>query len=200
VYHGTLSRLYGLDVAIIGVVRARGLGLDVRLAIVGDGPQRPELERLIADRAAADTITLDARVPPGALAARLLRSDAGLVPTRLDAMTRYSLSNKLLEYVHLGIPVLAARLPSYAAYLGETCAWFFDPADPEDLARAIRSFARATPAERSARAEAAQRAVAGIAWPIERARLLAAYGALLGTGLRRSDMSPAMRSAARPSP
>lgn len=199
-YHGTLSRLYGLDVAIAGVARARGVGLDVRLTIVGDGPERPELERLIADLAAGATITLEARVPPGALAARLLGADAGLVPTRLDAMTRYSLSNKLLEYVHLGIPVLAARLPSYEAYLAETCAWFFDPGDPEALTRAIGIFARATPGERTARAAAAQRAVAGIAWPIERARLLAAYGELLGAVARRSEMMPALRSAARPSP
>jgi glycosyltransferase involved in cell wall biosynthesis len=200
VYHGTLSRLYGLDVAIMGVVRARGAGLDVRLTILGDGPERRALERLVSDLGAGAAITLAARVPPGALVAPLLRADAGVVPTRLDAMTRYSLSNKLLEYVHLGIPVLAARLPSYATYLAEPCAWFFDPDDPDDLARAIRGFARATQAERAARAAAAQRAVAGIAWPIERARLLAAYGELLGAAPRRSVMMPTMRSAARPSP
>ena len=201
VYHGTLSRLYGLDVAIRGVVRARGAGLDVRLLILGDGPERTALERLVAELKAGEAISFGARVPPEALAAPLLGSDAGVVPTRLDAMTRYSLSNKLLEYVHLGIPVLAARLPSYAAYLAEPCAWFFEPGDPADLARAIERFARAPGAERTARAAAAQAAVARIAWPIERARLLAAYGALLGgEAAKRSAMSPAMRSAARPSP
>ena len=115
-------------------------------------------------------------------------------------MTRYSLSNKLLEYVHLGIPVLAARLPSYDRYLDDASAWFWSPGDANDLVRAIVAFARSTQEERAARAAAAQACLQDIAWPLERARLLQAYDELLTPDVSRSARIPAIRAAARPSP
>ena len=202
VYHGTLTRLYGVDVAISSVARARrtGGGVDVRLTILGDGPQKPELERLIAQLGVAPAVRLEAPLPANQLPGALRRADAGLVPTRLDGMTRYSLSNKLLEYVHLGIPVLAARLPSYDRYLDDASAWFWSPGDANDLVRAIVAFARSTQEERAARAAAAQACLQDIAWPLERARLLQAYDELLTPDVSRSARIPAIRAAARPSP
>lgn len=200
VYHGTLTALYGLDIAIRGVVEARAQGTDVQFSILGDGPQRPELVALVARLGAGGVVTFEPPLPPKDLPARLRLADAGLVPTRLDGMTRYSLSNKLLDYVHLGIPVLAARLPSYEEYLDERTAWFWNPGETADLARAIVAFARATPALRAERARAAQRALAPFAWPIERARLVSVYRELLGSSDGHASRIAAIRSAARPSP
>ena len=179
IYHGTLTPLYGLDVAIRGVVRAAERGLHVRVTVLGDGPQRDQLGRLVGELRAEALVSFQPRVPQAELPARLGGCDAGLVPTRLDGMTRYSLSNKLLEYMHLGLPVLAARLPSYAQYVPENAAWYWTPNDATDLARAIGEFAAATPAQRLARARRAQEGLATIAWPGERERLLAAYRELL---------------------
>lgn len=180
VYHGTLTGLYGLDVAIRGVTVAIGRGIPTRLAIIGDGPDRAALVALATELAVADVVRFEPRLPQAALPARLGRCDAGVVPTRLDAMTQYSLSNKLLEYVHLGLPVLAARLPSYGSYFADDAAWYWTPGDPGDLARAIAEFATSAPAERRRRVEAARRGVEEIAWPHESARLVAAYAELLG--------------------
>ena len=196
IYHGTLAAFYGLDVAIRALARARSAGLDARLTILGDGPERPGLQRLAADLS-LDTVAFETPIPQPALPARLARCAAGVVPTLLDGMTRYSLSNKALDYVHLGIPLLAARLPSYLRYFGEDMLWYFTPGDPDDLARAIRDLAAAAAAERARRAQLARQAIAPYDWVRERERLLAAYADLLGN---RSARIPAMRSAALPSP
>ncbi|PYO40617.1 MAG: hypothetical protein DMD29_05945 [Gemmatimonadetes bacterium] len=196
IYHGTLAAFYGLDVAIRALARARSAGLDARLTILGDGPERPGLQRLAADLS-LDTVAFETPIPQPALPARLARCAAGVVPTLLDGMTRYSLSNKALDYVHLGIPLLAARLPSYLRYFGEDMLWYFTPGDPDDLARAIRDLAAAAAAERARRAQLARQAIAPYDWARERERLLAAYAELLGN---RSARIPAMRSAAVPSP
>jgi glycosyltransferase involved in cell wall biosynthesis len=179
VYHGSLTPLYGLDVAVRGVAVAIERGLALRLTIIGDGPHRPALEQLVGALRVAANVRFERRLPQAALPARLSQCDAGVVPTRLDAMTRYSLSNKLLEYVHLGLPILAARLPSYRDYLPENTAWYWTPGDPADFARAIGEFASAQPDERVGRARRAQLALAGIAWPVERKRLIAVYRDLL---------------------
>jgi glycosyltransferase involved in cell wall biosynthesis len=178
-YHGSLTPLYGLDIAVRGVALALERGLAVRLTILGDGPQRAALERLVADLQLATNVRFEPRLPQEALPARLAQCVAGVVPTRLDAMTQYSLSNKLLEYVHLGLPILAARLPSYRHYLGEDTAWYWKAGDPRDLARAIGEFASATPDERRARARRAQQALARVGWPVDRERLIGVYRELL---------------------
>jgi len=179
VYHGTLTHMYGLDVAIHGVAEARRRNISVRLSIIGDGPERASLialgDRLVGD----DGVRFERPLPQSALPGRLGACDAGVVPTRLDGMTRYSLSTKLLEYVHLGIPILAARLPTYTGYLPEDAAWYWKPGDAADLARAIADFLATSPAERRRRAQRARDAVAPLAWSRECERLLAAYRELL---------------------
>jgi glycosyltransferase involved in cell wall biosynthesis len=75
--------------------------------------------------------------------------------------------------------VLAASLPSYAAYLRSDAAWFWTPGDAESLARTITRFAAATAEERRTRAAQAQADVKDIAWDRERDRLIETYERLL---------------------
>lgn len=199
IYHGTLTRLYGLDIAIRGVARALQDGVQAHFTILGDGPERNALMGLVVDLGVGGAITFEDPIPARALRERLTSADAGIVPTRLDAMTRYSLSNKLLEYVHLGVPVLAASLPSYAAYLQNDAAWFWTPGDPQSLARVIARFAAASAEERCARAARAQADVKDISWDRERDRLIAVYERLLAKDEAAANRA-AMRRAAPPSP
>src|SRR5205823_2975957 len=143
-------------------------------------------------------IRFESPITQQALAARLPRFDAGVVPTRLNGMTRYSLSTKLLEYVHLGIPVLAARLPSYQRYFPEDALWYWTPNDPADLVRAIQQFATASVAERASRTQRAGDAIARLGWSHQAHALLSAYAELLTAD--GSARIAAMRSAAVPSP
>jgi len=199
IYHGTLTFLYGLDVAIRAIALSRDRGVDAHLTILGDGPQRYALRRLAEQLGLAGCVSFESPIPQPALPARLRRCAAGIVPTRIDEMTQYSLSTKLLEYVHLGLPVLAASLPSYRRYLGENALWYWTPGDSQDLTRAIAEFAIASPEDRRHRARLAQEAVAPIVWIREQAKLLAAYDELLAPRVA-SASTAATRSAARPSP
>ncbi len=179
VYHGTLTPLYGLDVAIRGIAAAATRGVHARLTIIGDGAERGQLETLASRLGLGGRVLFEGRLPQTALPARLCRADAAIVPTQLNGMTRYSLSNKLLEYVHLGIPVIATRLPSYLQYLGEDAAWYWTAGDPDDCARALRAFATATSEERAVRARRAQQRLTAVEWSGERSRLLTVYHDLL---------------------
>ena len=181
-YHGTITRLYGLDLAVQAVAVARQLGSDVELDIYGRGPMVPELEALIDRLALAGRVRLMGSVSHLVLRSRLPGYDAGLLPTRLDLMTQYSLSTKLLEYVHFGIPLIAARIPAYLEYFPPEAAWYFEPNDAEAAGRAIAAFASATPAERVARARAAQDATRDLSWEREAETLKRIYEELLRKG------------------
>lgn len=179
VYHGTLTDMYGLDLAVAAVAAARRGGLDARLDLYGSGPAEAALARQIATLGHGETVRLCGTLTHDELRQRLPAYHAGFVPTRLNVMTRYSLSTKLLEYVHLGIPLIAPRIPTYLEYFPEPCAWYFAPNDVEDAARAITAFAAATPDARRARSAAAQAAAGGLRWADDAAKLRALYAELL---------------------
>jgi len=181
VYHGTITGMYGLDLAVAAVAEARAGGIDAEFDLYGSGPDVPALRDAIDRLGLGGKIRLLGAVTHHELRERLPDYQAGLVPTRLNGMTRYSLSTKLLEYVHLGIPLIAPRVPTYLEYFPEGCAWYFAPNDSADAARAIRDFAAASPAERIGRAGAAQQAAGGLRWPHDAARLRAIYEELLAS-------------------
>lgn len=179
VYHGTLTHLYGLDIAIESIALARDMGVAATLDIYGDGPARPELEALVSRSRAERLVTFHGSVSHTRLRRDLQSFDAGLIPTRLDAMTRYSLSTKLLELFHLGIPVIASRIPTYVTYFPETCAWYFEPNDTRSAAEAIAAFVGCTDGERRARVMAAADAANRVGWREESAHLASIYRDLL---------------------
>lgn len=181
-YHGTLTALYGVDLALHAVARARSAGVACRFDVYGAGPQAEELVALARALSLGDAVTFHGMVSHLALRTALPTHDAGLITTRLDGMTRYSLSTKLLEYVHLGIPVIAPRIPTYLRYFPEEAFHYFTPGDAADAARAIGALAASDPAARIARARAAQAAMAGLDWATEAGRLRALYDELLGRG------------------
>jgi glycosyltransferase involved in cell wall biosynthesis len=118
-------------------------------------------------------------IPINALREQLPTYDAGFIPTRQDAMTRYSLSTKLLEYIHLGVPLIVPRLPTYLMYFPESTAWYFQPNDPASAAQAISVFAAAAPQERVRRSLDAQEAAKDIGWDRDGPRLRQLYERLL---------------------
>jgi spore maturation protein CgeB len=45
--------------------------------------------------------------------------------------------NKLFEYIAMKKPVIVSRLRAIESILDETCVMYFEPGDPEDLARSV---------------------------------------------------------------
>ena len=65
-------------------------------------------------------------------------ASVGLIPNRRDVATDYMLPVKLLEYVHLGIPVIAPRLLAIQYYFREDQVAYYEPGDVDGLANCIQ--------------------------------------------------------------
>ncbi len=64
--------------------------------------------------------------------------DLGIIGNRRNlACDKYMLPVKLLEYVYLGVPVVAPRLAVIGRYFDETMVRFYEPENVDQMAAAI---------------------------------------------------------------
>jgi glycosyltransferase involved in cell wall biosynthesis len=158
-YHGTLTKRYGIDL-LLDAVRLTRNGLPhMRVTLLGTGDA---LDDLIAQRHALgldDRVTImSTAVDITELVALIREADVGVVPNRADRFTDGILPTKLMEYVSVGIPVIAARTTAISSYFDDDMVEFFEPGDREGLATALRKLA-ADPARRQRMVQAAEQFV-----------------------------------------
>ncbi len=155
VYHGTLARRLGLDIAIEAVAKARAAIPELELRIIGAGEEREALIRL-RDRLGLQGIVTfsEGFVPVEQIPALVEDADLGLIPLRVCSGTDIMLPTKLLEYVTMGIPCIAPKTGTIARYFDEEMVQFFEAEDSDSLAAAITTLYR-DPARRMRLAEQA---------------------------------------------
>jgi glycosyltransferase involved in cell wall biosynthesis len=168
-YHGGLAPRFGAETAIRAVALLGDRPRAVHLRVCGSGEDRDRLAALAEQLAPGRIEVTPAPVPFAQIPAELERAHIGVAPTLRDSFTELLLPVKLLEYVHMGLPVVASRLPCICEYFREDSELrMFEPGDPRDLADALAELVR-DPSGARARAELAGERLREIAW--ERQRL-----------------------------
>ena len=138
VYHGTIARRLGLDLGVRAFALAADSCPGAVFEIFGDGDAGEELEARIIASGVEDRIHFSRKMFRVESIAQMIQgASVGLVPNRRDAATDYMLPVKLLEYVHLGIPVIAPRLLAIQYYFAENQVAYYQPGDVEALADCI---------------------------------------------------------------
>ncbi len=138
IYHGTFTYRYGVDLIVRAVDKVRQELPNIQAILVGDGEYREELLRLTQELGVESHIDLSRQLIPAVeLPPIISQAHVGIVPNRSNIFTDGLLPTKLMEYVALGTPVIAAQTPTITAYFDETMVQFFKPGDVDDLARCI---------------------------------------------------------------
>jgi glycosyltransferase involved in cell wall biosynthesis len=134
-YHGTLTRLYGLDIAIEAFSMAHNDMPGAEFWILGDGPEAPALERLAQGLDLDSKVKLFGSVAGSEISAWLSKCHLGVLPMRRDVFLEFASPNKLPEFIVMGKPVVISRLRAIRYYYSANAVAFFEPNDPADLAR-----------------------------------------------------------------
>lgn len=138
VYHGTFAHRYGVDLIVeaVGLLRSEIPGL--RAFLLGDGEYRSELAALIDRLDLAAVVEMSpSMLDVSELIPFLGTADVGVVPNRSNLFTDGLLPTKLMEYVAVGVPVVAARTPALESYFDDSMIGFFEPDNAQDLAKVI---------------------------------------------------------------
>jgi glycosyltransferase involved in cell wall biosynthesis len=179
VTHGLILERFGVQTLIEALPAIAREVPTARLHVIGAGEYRAELERQVREGGLSERVELRSWVPLEELPDHLRRADAGYVGMHCDLM----LSNKLMEYVALGIPAVVARWSVYEHYFPDDTVNYFRPKSAEALADAIVAIYR-DPARARARAERAAELYRGYRWTVQREIYLGVYADLLAAPLR----------------
>jgi glycosyltransferase involved in cell wall biosynthesis len=167
VYHGGLADRFGVETLVRAVATLRGRGEDVELDVYGSDAEAASRLAAAAAAVAPEGVRIAPQpTPVDEIPARLAEADLGVVPTLRDDFTELLLPVKLLEYVHMGLPVVASRLPVIERYFGDDVL-LAEPGDAASIAAAIEGV-RADPVAAQTRAERASKRLAKIEWRQQR--------------------------------
>ena len=178
-YHGTLTRIYGLDIAIQALALVQADIPNAELWILGDGPEKAALAAEAERLNVGNKVKLIGRVKPQEICRWLQQCDIGVLATRQDVFLDYSFSNKLSEYILMGKSVVCSRLKTIRHYFSESALAFFEPNQPASLAEQMRRVHR-DPALRNSLVTNAKREYEPLNWNVMKQRYLGLIGHLCG--------------------
>jgi glycosyltransferase involved in cell wall biosynthesis len=155
---GRLVPQKGFDLLLRALAIARARGLEASLLILGEGVERPALERLRGELGLDGCVALPGHAANPYPAMR--RADLFVLSSRFEGLPLV-----LLEALALGRPVVAAACPAGPAeLLADGSGVLVPPRDPESMAAAILDLARDPDRRADLTRRAAGRAEAYL-WP-----------------------------------
>lgn len=134
-YAGTIIEIYGLQyvIKVLSKINIK----DIRFHILGDGPYKMELERIVEEMNLQNRVKFYGFIKQEVIPEYLSMCDAGINPQENNIMTDLSFSNKLAEFVFHGIPVIATELKATKFYFDSDCIYYTKSKDLNSIKNAI---------------------------------------------------------------
>lgn len=114
---------------------------DVLLLLIGGGDAWPVLERMVREHGLQDRVRMLPRMPYVEMMAYTRHAQLGLSLDKDSNLNyRYSLPNKLFDYLRAGVPALVTDLPEVGGLVRATGAGIVVPwPDPQRIAAEVRA-------------------------------------------------------------
>jgi glycosyltransferase involved in cell wall biosynthesis len=176
--HGAIEERYGHDTMLEAIALVKPQIPNLRLRILGRGSY---VEEFLAHRARLgleDCVDYLGWVSLGQMVQELRAADVGIVAQKSSPYSNLVHTNKMYEYIAFGKAVLASRLKAVEAYWGDDALCYFEPGDPESLAKGILDLYQ-HPDKRRRAVENSQRSYNQYCWEKQKEIYLSAYDALL---------------------
>jgi glycosyltransferase involved in cell wall biosynthesis len=170
-YPGTLNQHQGVDLAITAMALLRDTVPHLKFLVIGDGPDRDKLKNMVKQHRLEDRVTVAGSVPIEQVAETMVTVDLGVVPKRKDSFGNEAFSTKIMEFMAMGVPVVASRTRVDEYYFNEHLVQFFDSGNAEDLAARILELIH-DPERRNALRASGTEFISGNNWDVKKSEYL----------------------------
>lgn len=137
-YPGSLNWHQGLDIAIRAFASIADQIPDAEFHIYGEGSAKTSLIALTKDLERQDRIFFHDFVPSREIARVMATTDLAIEPKRCkSSFGNEALSTKILEFMSLGVPVIACRTKIHAYYYDDSIIQYYENDDEAQLAEQI---------------------------------------------------------------
>jgi glycosyltransferase involved in cell wall biosynthesis len=178
-YHGSLVRRNGFDLAVEALERVRQTVPGAKLAVCG---QRTPFFEAVAEsarqRGLGHHLEYLGVKNVNEIVEAINRCDLGIIPNHRNIFTEINTPTRIFEYLALGKPVVAPKAQGIQDYFGDHDLIYFDLGNADDLARKIE-FAYANPGDVAETVVRGQEVYLAHTWSREKATLLNAISDLL---------------------
>jgi glycosyltransferase involved in cell wall biosynthesis len=148
---------------------------------VGSAEAWAPLRELAQEPAYASRVFILPPVPPTTLLDYTSGAQVGLIPFNLSGLARFSLPNKLFEYMATGLPIVSPDLPVIRSILEKYgCGVLCDFTTPESVAAAINGLL-ADPQRYAAMSAASLHAAEEYNWETQERVLIGLYHEVIGS-------------------
>lgn len=137
---GSLTPKKNHAVLIEAVIRARTQGIPIRLDIIGEGAERPQLEALIRAKGAGEYIRLVGELSHDKVLVAYAHAQIFALPSLWEGSP-----NVLLEAMAHGLPVIASDIPSIREIVGEKAGLLVSPCDVDAWVHGVQKIANPEP-------------------------------------------------------
>ena len=142
-YPGSLHRHQGVDIAIRAMSRIVREIPEAELHILGNGPAKSDLYTLTQKLNLGTKVFFEEIVPIEEIPNRMAQCDIGLVPKKAsDVFGNEAASSKILEFMAVGVPIVASRTKIETCLYGDALLRYFQSENEDSLANAVISIYR----------------------------------------------------------
>jgi glycosyltransferase involved in cell wall biosynthesis len=183
-YPGSLNWHQGLDVAIRAFAIVSDRIPEAEFHIYGEGSAKASLIALANELAMENRIFFHNFLPSRDIAKVMANTDLAIEPKRSNsAFGNEALSTKILEFMSLGVPVIASKTTIHAYYYDESIIQYYDNDDEFQLAEQILRL-KNNPELRQSLAENAKRYLEENTWDARKHEYLQLIDSLINPNLK----------------
>ncbi len=143
IYPGTLNSHQGLDVAIRAFALIASELPEAEFHIYGEGSAKASLVDLASELKLEGRVIFHDFLPSREIARVMAESDLAIEPKRAtSAFGNEALSTKILEFMVLGIPIVASKTKTHALYYDHSVVRYYHQDDERELAAAMLRFGK----------------------------------------------------------
>ena len=162
-FPGGLQWHQGVDIAIRAFKKISGELPNAEFHIYGDGSAKKSLIKLAAELGLNGRVRFQELVSVREIATVMADADLGVVPKRADSFGNEAYSTKIMEFMAVGVPVVAANTKIDQHYFNADVVRFFESGNVDSLAREMLELLR-SPESRQLMVARASRYAAAHCW------------------------------------